>query len=85
MKKLQSAGVGSVKKEAEPLTMEEEEQLWEKKILGDHSPIALLNAMMFMNGLYFALQSRKFRRESLSHPQRGHFKKPSRRIKGTQT
>ena len=57
MKRLQSAGIESVKKQAEPLTMEEEEQLWEKKILGDHSPKALLNTMMFMNGLYFALRS----------------------------
>ena len=55
MKRLQSAGVGSVKKQAEPLTLEKEEQLWEKKILGDHSPKTLLNTMMFMNGLYFAL------------------------------
>ena len=50
MKRLQSAGMGSVKKQAEPLTLEEEEQLWEKKILSDHSPKALLNTIMFMNG-----------------------------------
>ena len=57
MKRLQSAGVGSVKKQAEPLTLEEEKQLWGKKTLGDHSPNVLLNTMMSMNGLYFALQS----------------------------
>lgn len=57
MKRLQSASIGSIKKQAEPLTMEEEEQLWEKKILGDHSPKALSNTMMFINGIYFPLQS----------------------------
>ena len=54
MKRLQSAGLGSKRKQAEPLTLEEEELLWEKKILGDHNPRALLNTVMFMNGLYFA-------------------------------
>ena len=45
MKRLQSAGVGSVRKQAEPICLEEEELLWEKKLLGDHSPDALLNTM----------------------------------------
>ena len=48
MKRLQSAGIGSVKKQAESLMIEEEEQLWEKKILGDHNPKTLLNTMMYM-------------------------------------
>ena len=55
MKRLQSKGIGSVHKQAEPFTKEEEELLWENKILGDHSPEALLNTMIYMNGLYFAL------------------------------
>ena len=49
MKRLQALGVGSKKKQAEPLT-EEEEILWQKGLLGDHSPQALLNTMVFMNG-----------------------------------
>ena len=57
MKRLQSAGIGSVKKQAEPLMIEEEELLWQKKLLGDHNPQSLLKTMMFMNGLYFALRS----------------------------
>ena len=57
MKRLQSAGIGSVKKQAKPLTIEEDELLWQRKLLGDHNPQSLLNTMMFMSGLYFALQS----------------------------
>ena len=57
MKRLQSKGVGPVHKQAEPFTTEEEELLWGNKILGDHSPEALLNTIIYMNGLYFALRS----------------------------
>ena len=55
MKRLQSTGIGSVKKQAEPLTLKEVELLWQKKLLGDHNPKSLLNMMVFMNGLHFAL------------------------------
>ena len=49
MKRLQSTGIGSTRKQAEPLTVEEEELLWEKGILGGHSPQSLLRTMIFMN------------------------------------
>ena len=65
---MQSAGLGSEKKQAEPLTLEEEELLWEKKILGDHNPKALLNTVMFMNGLYFALRSGEEHRQLRHDP-----------------
>jgi hypothetical protein len=68
MKRLQSKGVGSVHKQAEPFTTEEEELLWEKKILGDHSPDALLNTMVYMNGLYFALRSGEEHRHLRHNP-----------------
>ena len=68
MKRLQSKGVGSVHKQAEPFTMEEEELLWERKILGDHSPEALLNTMIYMNGLYFALRSGEEHRQLRHNP-----------------
>ena len=57
MKRLKRAGMGSRKRQAEPLTPEEEELLWEKRILGDHSPQALLNSVFFFNGVCFALRS----------------------------
>ncbi len=56
MKRLQSAGVGSVRKQAEPICLEEEELLWEKKLLGDHSPDALLNTMVFDSILHCAVE-----------------------------
>ena len=57
MKCLKSAGIGSQKPQAEPLAPEEEEHLWEKGILGDHSPQALLNTVFYFSGIYFALRS----------------------------
>ena len=57
-KRLQALGVGTKKMQAESLTEEKEEKLlWQKRLLGDHSPQALLNTMVFMNSLYFALCS----------------------------
>lgn len=44
MKRLQSSSLGSTRRQAEPLTKEEEEMLW-KKILGDHSSQSLLNTI----------------------------------------
>ena len=63
MKRLQHKGLGSMRRQAEPLTEKEEEVLWEKGLLGDHSPQALLNTMVYMNGVYFALRSGKEHRE----------------------
>ena len=57
MKRLQSLGIGAKKRQAEPLTEEEEERLWQTGQLGQHSPQALLDTMLFMHGVYFALRS----------------------------
>lgn len=57
MKRLQSCGKGSKKRQAEALTIDEEELLWEKGLLGDGTPQTLLDTMLFLNGLYFALRS----------------------------
>ena len=68
MKRLQSKGVGSCSKQAEILTEEEEELLWERGLLGDSTPQSLLNTMIYCNGLYFALRSGKEHRQLRSEP-----------------
>lgn len=57
MKRLKGLGLGSQRKQAEPLTEQNEEKLWQAGVLGAHNPQALLNTMIYMNGLYFALCS----------------------------
>ena len=57
MKRLQKAGNGSQKKKAEPLKKEEEELLWKKDFLESGSPQALVDTMVVINGIYFALRS----------------------------
>ena len=63
MRRLQKKGLGSKTKRAEPITEEEEEVLWEKGLLGEHSPKALLNTIVYTNGLYFALRSGREHRD----------------------
>ena len=42
MKRLQSEGIGSKKKQAEVLTQDDEELLWRKDLLGDATPQTLI-------------------------------------------
>ena len=58
MKKLKAAGICTPRRKSEPLSAKGEELLWEKGILGDHTPQALLNAVFYLNGINFALRSR---------------------------
>ncbi len=64
----QRAGLGSQKKKAEPLTEEEEELLWNKGLLGCKTPQALVDTVLFMNGVYFALRSGSEHRQLRSEP-----------------
>ena len=57
MKRLTSLGVGVKRHQAEPITVDEENKLWELRLLGDHSPQALLDTMAYLNGMNFALRS----------------------------
>ena len=57
MKRLQSKGIGSQTKQAEILSVDEEELLWEGSFLSDGMPQSLLNTMVYCNGLYLALKS----------------------------
>ena len=57
MKRLRSAGIGVKRKQAEPITIEEENKLWERGALGEHDPQTLLDTMLFLCGIHFALRS----------------------------
>ena len=63
MKRLRSQGLGVKKKRAEALTIEDEDKLWEEGLLGATTPHTLLDTMVYMCGLYFALRSGKEHRD----------------------
>ena len=58
MKRLKhDPGIATVARKAEPISDREEEILWSKGVLGSHSPQTLVDTMVFMAGMYFALRS----------------------------
>ena len=65
MKRLQSLGIGTHSRQAEVITVEEEDLLWEKGLLGDANP---LDKMVFYCGLYFSLRSGKEQRQLRRSP-----------------
>ena len=56
-KQQQTPGVQTAPKKAEPIAEAEDDILWDKGLLGTHSPQVLIDTMVFMTGLYFALRS----------------------------
>ena len=57
MKRLNGTGNYIDKKQAQPITPEQENHLWKIGLLGDHNAEVLLNTVVFQVGLYFALRS----------------------------
>ena len=57
MKERASAGIGIEKRKALAITLDEEEQLWERGILGMDTLQRLLDALVYMIGLHFAFRT----------------------------
>ena len=57
MKRLNSTGMYIAKKQAQPISVEMEDRLWELQLLGSSSPSVMLNTLVYMVGLYFSLRS----------------------------
>ena len=55
-KRLLSEGIGAEKKQARVVTIEEENELWDKGVMGWHSPKPLFNAVFFYCGMLFCLR-----------------------------
>ena len=61
MKCLQRCGLGSKRKKAESISCEEEEALWQKGVLGSSNPQSLVDTMLYMCRIFFALRSEEHR------------------------
>ena len=57
LKSLNGTGKYIYKKRAEVITVEMEDILWHKGLLGDHTPQILVDTMVYLIGLYFAFRS----------------------------
>ena len=57
MKRLNGTGNYVSKKQAQPITLEQEDTLWRMRLLGDHNPEVLLHTLVYHVGLFFALRS----------------------------
>ena len=65
-----SDGLGLARKQGEIITSDEEEQLWSKGVLGDSSPQQLLDTLIYLFGIHFALRgSSEHRRLRLENSQ----------------
>ena len=57
MRRLNGTGNYLNKKQAQPITQEQENRLWELGLLGDHNAQVLLNTIVYQVGYFFALRS----------------------------
>ena len=55
-RELHADGVGTKRKQAEVISRDEEEQLWQSGILSSKSPQSLLRAVFYLNGINFVLR-----------------------------
>jgi hypothetical protein len=57
MKELSSRGLGIERRRAEVISEEQEDIMWSKGILGTDSPQKLLDTLVYLLGLHFALRA----------------------------
>ena len=57
LKELHSCGVGNTKKQAKVISEDIEERLWHENVLGSDTPEKLLDTLVYLLGLSFALRS----------------------------
>ena len=50
MKCLTSSGLGKERKQAKPITEEDDKILWSKGLLGDNEPTTLVNTLVYLFG-----------------------------------
>ena len=68
MKCLNATGNYLNKKQAQPITKEQENRLWELGLLGDHNAQVLLNTTVYQVGYFFALRSGNEHRRLRHYP-----------------
>ena len=56
MKDAKAKGLGNKRRQAEPITVEEEDLMWASGVLGTHNPQALVDTMFFLIGMCFGLR-----------------------------
>ena len=68
-RQLHAEGIGTSKKQAMVITLDEEQQLWASGCLSDNTPQGLVNAIFYYNGINFCLRAgeehRNFRETQL--------------------
>ena len=55
-RKLHATGVGTNRKQADVISLDEEDQLWQTGVLSSESPVSLLRAVFYLNGINFVLR-----------------------------
>ncbi len=55
MKQLSTAGIIHHKKQAQPISLEQEDHMWKSRILGNDTPEKLVNTLLYLIGVHFAL------------------------------
>ena len=68
MKSMSKQGIGNIRKQADVITLDQENELWEKNILGTGTPRQLLDTLVYLLGLHFALRAAEEHRNLRAGP-----------------